>query len=204
MGTFLRILLVLGALVVAFFVRQYLSVRRGIRARDKALYQQLVPLAVALEDGAAVDESEIARLAAVAELRGPLYRLLASHNRQSLFPERFVNREAEAIGVLTHWMLHPHELQAAPETIEPVATLTRSVGGRQGEFRVFRYRMPSGHWAGREWLLGLAGPFFDGEEPYHSIAGGFSRVSDVHGKVAPDALVDWYAALVEPQVLRSA
>jgi len=202
MGIVLRVLLGLAVLVILFFIRQHLSVRRGIRNRDAALFQQLVPVAEALESGTSLDPALVARLAAVAELRGPLYRMLASHGRQNLFPQQYLNRDAEGIHVLTHWMLHPHELQAAPESIEPLATLTRAVAGRPGEFRVYRYRMPAGHWAGQQWLLGLAGPFFDGEEPYHSVAGGFSRVSDVQGKVSPDALADWYVKLVVPQVQR--
>jgi hypothetical protein len=92
-------------------------------------------------------------------------------------------------------MMHPHELQDAPEAIELVETITRPINGRESEFHVFRYKMLAGHWAVKHgWLLGLAGPMKDGIEPYSEMPGAFSRVSDQHAKVTPSELVDWYVS----------
>ena len=199
MGIVLKVALVLVAVIVAFIVRQYVSVLRGVRTRDRALAERLVPLGEKLERGESVGAAEVLELASAPELRGPLYRLLSSHGRRDLFPDRYLNRESEAVSELTYWLLHPHELQAVPESVEPVAAMHRDVGGRRGEFRVLRYRMAAGHWAGREWLLGVVGPFFEGEEAYNSVASAFSRVNDVHGRVTPESLVDWYVEMVRPR-----
>jgi hypothetical protein len=56
--------------------------------------------------------------------------------------------------------------------------------------------MPAGHWSSTEWQLGLAGPFFPGEQPYQSVAGGFSRAGDTLEKVTPGELVDWYVDMM--------
>jgi len=57
--------------------------------------------------------------------------------------------------------------------------------------------MPAGHWAGTDWLVGLADPFLADEKPYESIAGGFSRAGDVFGKTDIKELVRWYAGTHE-------
>jgi hypothetical protein len=197
MGIVLRVVIVLVVLFVAFIIRQYLSVVRGVQKRDKALVERLAPLSEKLDRGEAIDRREIERLAAVPELRAALYRILSSHGCKQMFPEEYLTRESEAAALLTHWMLHPHELQAAPETMELVTTLQRRLGRKTGEFCVFRYRMAPGHWAGEEWLLGIAGPFFDGEEPYESVAGAFSNCTDLYGQVSAATLVDHYVKLIQ-------
>src|SRR5262245_63179901 len=101
----------------------------------------------------------------------------------------YLSKQAQAESILAYWMLHPNELQAAPARMELLEALRRIVGGREGEFFVFRYQMPRGHWAGSAWVLGLAGPFDPEEKPYESVAGGFSRADDVSGKVSPTELV---------------
>jgi hypothetical protein len=94
-------------------------------------------------------------------------------------------------------MMHPNELQHAPAEIELVESVHRQLGGEDAEFVVLRYRMPGGHWAGSEWLLGLAGPYFRGDLPFRDGAGGFSRASDRFGSLSPSELVDWYVGLLE-------
>ena len=71
------------------------------------------------------------------------------------------------------------------------------MGGRQAEFLVFRYRMPEGHWAGRDWILGLAGPFFEDDTPYSGVASGFSMCDDTEGKVTPNDIVENYVTMFE-------
>jgi hypothetical protein len=94
-------------------------------------------------------------------------------------------------------MMHPNELQDSPEEIETIASVTRPIGSRDAEFVVLRYRMREGHWAGNEWLLGLAGPFFPDAAPYENEAGGFSRADDKEGAVSPEELVDWYVGVLD-------
>jgi hypothetical protein len=48
-------------------------------------------------------------------------------------------------------------------------------------FYVFQYGMPEGHWAGTEWILGLADRLPTDDKPYQTAAGGFSRAGDEIG-----------------------
>ena len=94
-------------------------------------------------------------------------------------------------------MMHPNELQAAPEKIELVETVRRHVDGRDAQFHVYRFRMPAGHWAAKDgWELGLAGPMPESAEPYLEMPGAFSRGGDIEGKVKPAELVDWYVDML--------
>ena len=94
-------------------------------------------------------------------------------------------------------MMHPNELQRAPDVIEFIETITRTVNRRETEFHVYRYKMAPGHWASQYgWLLGLAGPMPTDPEPYSEMPGAFSRVGDLDGKVTPTELVDWYVGML--------
>ncbi|HEY3517052.1 MAG TPA: hypothetical protein VGL98_08390 [Gammaproteobacteria bacterium] len=126
-----------------------------------------------------------------------LYTLLSHYGRVDLFPVEFLRKEKEAEAVLAYWLQHPNELQSAPDAIEHVETVRHAYTNAAAEFFVFRYRMPAGHWAGTDWLVGLAGPFLADEKPYESIAGGFSRAGDVFGKTDIKELVRWYAGTHE-------
>jgi len=190
--SWLQIVAVVVVALIAFVAWRYTSVARGAKARDEALLKRLDPLAARFEAKSAVTADEVAALAASPELRHMLHAMLTHFEATHLLPADFLSREAQAEATLVHWMMHPNELQAAPSAIELVEKVNRQVSGRDVDFYVFRYRMPEGHWAGKEWLLGLAGPFVADDPPYESAAGGFSRAGDVVGKVTPAQLVDWY------------
>lgn len=193
-------LMTVGAILLAalagFVLWLFTSVARGAKAQDEALLRQLAPVAEKFARQAPVGASEIEQLARIPQLRPMLYALLAQHGRLELFPPAYLSKPAQAESALTCWMLHPNELRAPPARIELLETLRRIVGAKEGEFFVFRYQMPEGHWAGPHWLLGLAGPFYPGEAPYGSVAGGFSRCQDHEGKVSPTELVDGYVGLL--------
>lgn len=199
----LRIALGLFVAFAAFIVWRVSSVSRGARARDKRLLDRLTPLGERLDSGAAVAPDEMRSLAAAPELRPMLYRVLEHYERLDLFPEEFLSPQAQAESQLAYWMMHPNELQGAPAAMVLEQTLQREVGGTTGTFYVFRYTMPPGHWAGSDWILGLAGPFAPDDPPYGGRAAGFSRVNDVLGKVTPAELVDWYVGVVRDMLARS-
>lgn len=58
------------------------------------------------------------------------------------------------------------------------------------------FRMPLGRWAGPDWLLGLAGPYFQEDTPFGGPAGAFSRAGDKAGTTSPRDLVNWFVGLV--------
>ena len=187
-----------------FFVWRLTSVTRGARKRDAKLAEILHPISQKLADKETVTKEEIAVLSRLPQYRPMLYDMLKHFDRLDLFPEAGLTMTAQGEGVLAYWMMHPNELQDAPETMELVEVLDRDLAGMLqgifngtiGKFLVFRYRMPQGHWAGSDWLLGLAGPFIEKNLPYSAIVSAFSRCGDKFGEVAPTELVDWYIGIM--------
>ena len=197
----LKVLLIAVAVVVVllilFVVWRWTSVARGSRQRDERLLARLDPIGRKIDAGQAVSRQEIEDLAARPEIRFALFAVLRQMNRTDLLPTGHSSSVQQGESALAYWMMHPNEHQDAPETIEFVETVTRSVDGKEADFHVYRYRMPAGHWAAKDgWLLGLAGPMDRGPEPYTNLPGAFSRAGDSEGKVKPTELVDWYVGML--------
>ena len=193
----IRITIVLLVALAVFVWWRYTSVSRGAAKRDAALLPLLDPLAEQLEAKAVVSPEAVAALAAHPEVRVLLHALLVHYDRRDLLPPEHLTLPAQAEAILAYWLMHPNELQAAPTLLEPVVSVSRPLNGRTAQFHVLRYQMPPGHWAGTEWLLGLAGPFFPDDPPYEGPAGGFSRAGDRYGVVSPESLVDWYVGMLQ-------
>ncbi|HUQ72627.1 MAG TPA: hypothetical protein VM165_24070 [Planctomycetaceae bacterium] len=188
----------LGILFAAFIGWRYTSVARGRRQRDEKLLRILDPIGYRLSKKEKVTADEIATLSRQPKFRPMLYRMLEHFERLDLFPSEHLSISAQGAGILSYWMMHPNELQDAPESIELVEEVKRRIRGGRASFLVFRYRMIPGHWAEKDgWLLGLAGPFFDDDLPYSGIASGFSRCGDKYGVVKPSELIDWYIGIQE-------
>lgn len=188
--------LLLALAILAFIVWRYTSVARGARRRDKALLAILDPYAQRFEAKQTVAAEEIRELADRPQLRPMLYSLLQQYQRLDLFPADYLTEEKQAEGRLAYWMMHPNEEGAAPEEIEVVATVRRRFEEGEGAFHVLKYRMPEGHWACKDgWLVGLAGPYFEGDPPHVNCATAFSRCSDKYGETDPEELVDWYMGI---------
>jgi hypothetical protein len=188
---------ILVALGVVFIIWRRTSVARGMKQRDEELLVRLDPIAKRIESGQSVSPGEIETIAARPEIRFMLFAMLREMKRPELLPTNYCSSVAQGESALVHWMMHPNELQAAPEAIELVETVKRTVDGREADFHVYRYKMPAGHWAAKDgWILGLAGPMKQGAEPYSEMPGAFSRGSDIDGKVKPSELVDWYIGVL--------
>ena len=192
----LKVLIGVLIVVAAFVVWRYTSVARGANASDEALLKRIDPLAQRIEAKESVGPAVLHQVAAAPELRPMLYLMLSHYQRADLFPSQFMTQQAQAESALVYWMIHPNELQEAPSQIELVKRIGRRVNVRDAWFYVFRYKMPEGHWSGAEWQLGVAGPFFNDDQPYQGVASGFSRAGDVEGKEKPVEVVDWYIDMV--------
>jgi hypothetical protein len=186
------------ATLAAFVAWRWTSVARGARRRDELILRELDPVCERLANGESVAPLEVAALCRKPQLRPMLHQALLNLGRPELFPAEYLHREAEAESVLAYWLMHPNELQAPPERVELVETVNAAALGKAAQFFVFRYSMPAGHWAHSSgWILGLAGPYFEGDKVYENRAAGFSRAGDVVGKVDPNELVRWYADILE-------
>lgn len=185
------------AVIAAFIWWRYTSVARGAHQRDEKILPLLDPLGKILATGENPAQHEIEELAKNPAARSFVYEMLKHFERSDLFPEQFRSEIAQAEARLVYWMMHPNELQGAPQETELTEIVTRSIESHDCRFYVFRYRMPDGHWAGNDWLLGLAGPFIDHVPPYSGMAGAFSRCGDKYGEVQPAELVDWFVKMVQ-------
>lgn len=188
---------VITVLLTAFVVWRWTSVARGARTRDEKLMARLDPIGEKIEAGQVVTSQEIAAVAAKPEIRYMLFAALRHMEKPELLPTGYSSSIAQGESALAYWMMHPNELQDAPEVIEFVETVKRPIAGRDADFHVYRYKMPSGHWAAKDgWLLGLAGPMSVDAEPYSDLPGAFSRAGDAHEKTKPIELVDWYVEML--------
>jgi hypothetical protein len=201
----LKILAIAGGLLllaVVFLFWRLTSVGRGMRKRDEKLLARFDAIGKKMEAGQPVSPDEIEALAVRPENRFMLFVLLREMKRPELLPTNYSSSVSQGESALAYWMMHPNELQDAPEMIELVETLTRNVGGEIAEFHVYRYKMAQGHWAAKDgWILGLAGPMTQGVDPYSSLPGAFSRVGDVEGTIKPSELVDWYIGVLRQKGL---
>lgn len=193
----LKIFAAVLVLIVAFVIWRWTSVARGANQRDEKLIAALDPIGKKIEAGETVSPLEISALAAKPEIRFMLFGALRHIKKTELLPTGYSSSVAQGESALAYWMMHPNELQDAPEKIEFIETVTRPVDGRAADFHVYRYKMPDGHWAAKDgWLLGLAGPMPVDTEPYSEMPGAFSRSGDIDGQVKPSDLVDWYVGML--------
>jgi len=197
----LKIIVIAVAIVVvlalAFIIWRLRSVSSGMRQRDEKLLVRLAPVGKKIQAGQAVSEHEIEALAAKPEIRFMLFAMLRDMKRPDLLPTNHCSSVEQGESALAYWMMHPNELQDAPEAIELVETVKRPINGQEADFHVYRCKMSAGHWAAKDgWILGLAGPMKPGLEPYSELPGAFSRANDIAGKVKPSELVDWYVGML--------
>jgi len=192
----------IAVFIVAFIAWRWMSVGKGARQRDERILKLIDPIGRKLDDGETVTPEEVRSIARRPEVRFMLFAALKEMNHPELIPSDFQSPTDQAESALAYWLMHPNELQDSPEKIEHIQEVTRSLGGADAQFHVFRYRMVQGHWAaGDGWLLGLAGPMEKQAEPYSFLPGAFSRAGDTEGKITPEELVDWYVDMLEQKGL---
>src|SRR5689334_22538362 len=115
-----------GALVLlllVFVAWRWTSVARGARQRDEKLLARIDPIGRKIDSGQSVSPQEIDSLAARPEIRYVLFAVLRRMNRTDLLPTKYSSPVAQGESALAYWMMHPNELQDAPETIELVETV---------------------------------------------------------------------------------
>ena len=185
-------------IIVAFLGWRITSVGRGARKRDSQILLVLQPIANRLSKGQEISGEEIATIGEVHQHRGMLYCMLKHFEKIDLVPDFWRASEMQATAQLSCWMMHPNELQDPPQEIEVVSRHQRTMDGEELAFFVMRYKMHPSHWAGGDWILGVAGPYGKGDPPYEGRAGAFSRCDDIYGQMQPDELVDWYIQMCAP------
>ena len=104
--------------LAAFVWWRYTSIARGARQRDEKILPLIDPIGEKLAAGKQPSTEEIESVANKSHARSYLYEVLKHFERLDLFPKQFTTPEAQAESKLVYWMMHPNELQDAPEVIE--------------------------------------------------------------------------------------
>ena len=101
---------------------------------------------------------------------------------------------------LVAWLLHPNELGGVPDGIELAEVIEREEGDPPEKYRfyVFKFRTLEPHWMARHgWVAGVAGPYWDGQDPDASPPGVFSEFEPFNLRTPAEHL-----ARIEQIVLR--
>ncbi|MCP3967852.1 MAG: hypothetical protein GY750_19750 [Lentisphaerae bacterium] len=182
------------SLIFGFICWGRVSASRGSRKRDKMIINALLPICEKLEAKESISAEEVESYAVKSYLRPMLYSFLKFYERRDLFPERYLDIKSQGEAELIQWMIHPHEMQAPPDTIELIESIKQPIDNKDnlGEFLVYRYKMPADHWAAEDgWMVGIVGPYRENDVPYSGEALAFSRF-DKYGEVDPNELVNWF------------
>lgn len=126
----------------------------------------------------AIPDSEIEIIAANAETRNWLFRLLSKIERPELFPKKFRTQELFAESDMVNWLIFPTELARVPDEIEFMKIVSIPTP-RNGplDYYVFRFRTHEPHWSAKDgWTAGIAGPYLQKNAPTQKSYGDtFSR-----------------------------
>ncbi len=166
MKTFLFVLAGLAVFILAVLLWLYAVAIWGGQKRMNALRARIEPVLARVRQGQPVPPEQIEPLARSPDTRNLLARSLRELGKEDLFPKLYRTPEAIAESDLVVWLLHPNELGAKPDQIELAQVIEREQGTRKGRFFVFRFRTLPPHWAAKSgWMAGVAGPYWNGEEP---------------------------------------
>lgn len=107
-----------------------------------------------------------------------IHALSGQIDQEELFPDEHRELKYIAESDLAAWLLHPNELDAVPDNIELAEVIEREGGEPREKYRfyVFKFRTLEPHWMAKHgWVAGVAGPYWDGEDPEDAPPGVFSR-----------------------------
>lgn len=157
------LLMVVGGLVllvVIFMVFMYFRAARGSQLRTANIENRVHAVTYAIRDGKMVESNAIAELARSPETRNILLQNLRDLKREDLFPKEYLNARFIAESDLVFWLMHPNELNAAPDQIELVKEQSRNQDGQEQHYFIFKFRTLGNHWAAKDgWTAGIAGPY---------------------------------------------
>jgi hypothetical protein len=148
------------------------------KRNSDALNATINPAMKTIVSGGIAPTGEIGRLAAAPTTRSYFFRVLKGAGHGDLFPSEYSAPALLAESDLVRWLTHPNELNAAPDEIALVKEIDRTDGipPRKCKFYVFKFRTLPPHWAAKDgWMVGVAGPYWDGEETSTPPPGVFSR-----------------------------
>lgn len=193
-------LIILAILAVIAGLLGFIYFRR-LRQRRQFVHkkmQRIAKLVEQLEKGRELDSHDVLPFAANPATRVMTFALLHNFDLKYLFPQNLYTQAKAAESHLANWLEFPTELDAFPDEMEHLQTQSIDVDGHGQQFvqyEVFRFRMRPPHWAAdKDWMLGVAGPYFPGGEPYDHPTATFSRLTQQDDGVSPEEEVRWVHA----------
>lgn len=164
---FLIIIGVIVTLVIAFVVWRVFATVSGSSKRDSQVIEMLQPIIDKLQAKKLVNKEEIFEIANYPENRLDLYQLLKYHNKEDLFPDKYLNKKSMGEGALAYWLLHPNEYGKVPRKIEYVSKIEKRFNNKPIEYFVYKFFDEDD----KQWKVGVAGPFQQNQEPYAGYPG---------------------------------
>jgi hypothetical protein len=162
-------LLIATGLIAAMVIWTIVRSVRTTLASVSALQSRIDPVLAPLREGRTPSPDQIHALAASADTRSVLYRALREMKRGDLFPPQYATPAALAESDVVIWLAHGNRLGARPSAIEHVTTIRRPGGTFEepARYMVFRFRTDPPHPAASNgWMAGVAGPYYEGDEPF--------------------------------------
>jgi hypothetical protein len=184
----LTLIIVLTFLFVAYHAF-YVNHRSQMRIENKL--KTFKPLIDKLFKKENIEEGDVISLAKNPSTRHVLFGILEEYGRTELFPHEYYTTEKGAESFLVNWLEFPTELNATPEKIEFVTTITVIEPANPVDYFVFKYtKLLQSVKTDEVWMLGVAGPYTPTSKPYDIPLRVFSRFN-VAGTVNPLEEVTW-------------
>ena len=146
-----------------------------VRCR-KPFFDEIASMLMSASSLDDVPKERIEELARRPETRSILYRFLYDQKHMDLFPDQYKGLEQIAESDLVQHLLLPMELNAVPDEMELLLTIEREEDDPPRKYRsfLFKFRTIPPHWAAKDgWMVGIAGPYWEDEEPRHAPPGVF-------------------------------
>ena len=160
----MKIVLWIVGTLVGLFVLLWMNAIRATIARNRRLSKMIGPAVTAVAEGHENASELVLGCAKDPATRNHLYARLKDLGKVEIFPEECRTIEKIAESDLVRWLMHPNELQIAPDEIELLRQLDVTEDEKRGRCFLFRFRVKVPHWAAdRGWMSGIAGPFWDGD-----------------------------------------
>jgi hypothetical protein len=137
-----------------------------------------------LRGGESVSPEIFRQVAEWPDCRIALARELQAEDRAELFPVDFLNQPSLAEAAMVDWLRFPTELGRAPDEIRQLQSLPVETDEGIADLYVFAFRTHPPHWLSeKDWVVGLAGPFLQSQQPtVESLGGTFSRFESLSAR----------------------
>lgn len=183
----MRIFLWIVGSLIGLFVLLWMNVVRGRIARNRQLDEMIRHTLAAVDENREDSRELVIDSAKYPATRNHLFARLKERGKAELFPAEYRTLERIAESDLARWLMHPNELRSPPDQIELISHLDVVDGDKRGQCFLFRYRVGSLHWAAHHgWMVGMAGPFWEGDPEPDAGRCTFSDVAPYGGTTAAE------------------